>query len=150
MTEFLAYEVANLITGARYIGITNRRLRRRWKDHCSRANDSVLGRAIRKYGRDAFSIRVIAQAMNYGALLELEMALIVQERTRVEFGGYNVTDGGVGATGWVPPQSVRDKIAAASRKKMESPEARGRPKSEAFKEKARQRWAKWRAARCGA
>lgn len=123
MLRFLAYQITNLETGARYIGITSRPLERRWKDHCA-SNDTVIGRAIRKYGRGSFSMEAIACASSYDDLKELEKLLIRQEGTRTTRGGYNVTEGGDGTLGWIPSDETREKIRASNIAFMADPARR--------------------------
>lgn len=124
MIAFVAYLITNTVTGARYIGITSHSLRRRWNGHCARSNDSPIGRAIRKYGKTAFSMEPIASARSFADLKELEKALIGQHGTMVADGGYNVTAGGDGALGRVVSKETREKMRAASKATMADPARR--------------------------
>lgn len=116
--SFVAYEIENAITGARYIGITTRSLKQRWADHCSKTNNNVLGRAIKKYGKESFHLRPLAEAVCFPDLLELEKILIAQEKTRTFFGGYNMTDGGDGTLGIVFSDARRKRHSEMSKKAM--------------------------------
>ncbi len=125
---FIAYEITNIVNDSRYIGITKKPLAKRIAAHFSSSlsgrSVTVLSRAIRKYGKDNFSVRVVAESFDYESLKILEMLLIDQEKTRVEFGGYNLTDGGDGTVGWVPTPETREKIRSKAVDRMSIQENR--------------------------
>ena len=96
-----AYLITNKINNKGYVGITTRSLSRRWYEHRFVANScgQLLGKAIKKYGEQAFEIMPIASAKTLENLKEVEKDLIVQFQTKVPF-GYNLTDGGDGVFGF--------------------------------------------------
>lgn len=61
----LIYVVTNKINNKKYVGLTTRKLHERWSGHCNgvkRAdNDTLLGRAIAKYGDEAFIIEALEE-----------------------------------------------------------------------------------------
>lgn len=87
------YLILNKINNKKYIGITTRDVSDRFREHC-KAN-SYIGRAIRKYGEDNFSIQVIDTAYNKDDLFNLEIKYISQFDSYRN--GYNQTIGGDGA-----------------------------------------------------
>lgn len=151
------YMITNVITGAAYIGLTRKTPEKRFAGHwkASKREDSVLYRAMRKYGRDAFSISILAFAENDEDLCRLEREFIEQHRTHVRNGGYNMTSGGEGSPDICDETRARmrhaaaqrlingsrEKIAISLKGRKRSPEAieataaklRGRPLSEAHK-----------------
>lgn len=170
---FQAYIVTCQSTGKRYIGITSAGLRRRWHEHVYNAkrqmNPSALYAAIRRYGRDDFSIESVCVAASVNDIRAVESALIRQWGTLAP-NGYNLTLGGEGRFGFRPsPDSVEQsaakhrgrpchpntKAAAAlfhkGRTRSHEHRARisaarlGQPRSEATKEKLRLYWAERRA-----
>lgn len=112
----IVYRITNTVNGKTYIGITVKKLRRRFTDHCARAKNGTtrLARAIRKYGATAFIVETIATAGSHEELKAMEVQLIALHRSNVEDHGYNITKGGDGALGWVPSAETRAKIRAAS------------------------------------
>ena len=96
-----SYIITNKQNGKSYVGITTRKIARRWYEHCYVGNScgQLLNKAINKYGIDAFEIQVVASAKTISDLKELEKQLIVQYQTKVP-NGYNLTDGGDGLTGY--------------------------------------------------
>ena len=96
-----SYIITNKQNGKSYVGITTRKIARRWYEHCYLGNScgQLLNKAINKYGIDAFEIQVVASAKTISDLKELEKQLIVQYQTKVP-NGYNLTDGGDGLTGY--------------------------------------------------
>jgi group I intron endonuclease len=96
-----SYIITNKQNGKSYVGITTRKIARRWYEHCNVGNScgQLLNKAINKYGIDAFEIQVVASAKTISDLKELEKQLIVQYKTKVP-NGYNLTDGGDGLTGY--------------------------------------------------
>lgn len=109
------YLVTNRINGKQYVGQTIMSVQRRWNNHCylNTSGSSALGNAIRKYGRDAFSVEHIASAETIGNLNLAEQILIVQYGTQSP-AGYNLTEGGRNAR--VTPEA-KAKISVANKGK---------------------------------
>jgi len=107
-----AYLITNKINNKGYVGITTRSLSRRWYEHRFVANScgQLLGKAIKKYGEQAFEIMPIASAKTLENLKEVEKDLIIQFQTKVPF-GYNLTDGGDGVFGFKQSEEQRLKSA---------------------------------------
>lgn len=89
----IVYCIENQINGKKYIGVTTRTVHQRFAEHC--VANSVIGRAIRKYGSDNFSIHVVDRADNQAELFRLEKEWIKNQGTYSN--GYNSTIGGEGA-----------------------------------------------------
>jgi group I intron endonuclease len=107
------YCITNKVNGKRYIGKTTQKLTKRWWTHknCAfRGCDSILYRAIRKYGEDAFTIAVVIESLE-PMLDELEQHYIRSYDTISEHGnGYNMTFGGEGG---IPTSETRQKLSIA-------------------------------------
>jgi group I intron endonuclease len=121
---FAIYKIVNLKTGAAYIGMTARGVEIRFKGHwkASKREDSILYRAMRKYGRKAFIVQTLAMSDCADDLPALEIKLIKEHGTFVEDGGYNMTRGGEGS-----PQicdEVRENMRRAARLRVADPEYR--------------------------
>lgn len=118
------YKITNLVTGAAYIGATRKGANIRFLFHLkdSKRNDSVLYRAIRKYGKDAFKVEVLAELPTVDGLFDLEVQLIKEHRTFVDFGGYNMTPGGEGSTEIC--ELTRERMRRAAVIRMQNPETR--------------------------
>lgn len=107
--------VENCVTGRSYVGQTSRSLDQRWQQHVYAAlkgNDKMpLLRAIRKYGPEAFTKRVLQQCDNPIDLDEAEKFWIRELKTRTN--GYNATDGGHGVSGYKHTDDAKRKMSAA-------------------------------------
>ena len=89
------YKITNKFNCKDYIGQTVQTLKERFKQHTKA--DSVIGHAIRKYGRKNFTIEVIEECETREQLNEREIFWIAFFNCKVP-NGYNYTDGGQGAT----------------------------------------------------
>jgi group I intron endonuclease len=83
----ICYRLTNTVNGKAYIGSTGRTLKKRWEQH--QAAKTVIGRAIRKYGKAVFTVEEIACARNRDDLMAVETAIIAAEKTLTPH-GYNV------------------------------------------------------------
>ena len=91
------YKITNNITGFSYIGKTKRSLDRRWYEHCnykSVQKNIHFYNAIRKYGKDCWTIEIIEEVKNVDLLDEREIFWIAHFNTFNN--GYNSTTGGDG------------------------------------------------------
>ena len=88
--EVTVYLVTNTVNGKQYVGKTIWPINTRWNCHVSSAkvHDTCLYRAIRKYGRDSFSLSVLEEVSSEEELNEAEKRWIVELTTRVP-NGYN-------------------------------------------------------------
>jgi len=94
------YETKNLVNGKFYVGL-------KWKqitkmgviDPAYLGSGKILGRAIKKYGREAFSVRDLSWHDSRKDLSRAERETIAQYRQR--YGAeriYNLTNGGIGGS----------------------------------------------------
>lgn len=84
------YKIENKLNGMLYIGQTKQGIKKRFNQHC--LADSYLGRAIRKYGKDNFTIEVIE-------IVEDELANDVEHKNILKYNcvtpnGYNMNEYG--------------------------------------------------------
>ncbi|UTH14757.1 GIY-YIG nuclease family protein [Macrococcus equipercicus] len=92
MMEGKVYCITNKVNKKQYIGITTRDINQRFKEH--QKADSIIGKAIRKYGSENFVIQVIDYATSRRELFEKEIHWIALKETFKH--GYNLTHGGDG------------------------------------------------------
>ncbi len=106
----VVYLITNLRNGKRYVGITSCRLKARFNQHChhawNRGERSPLHMAIRKYGRENFTIEVYEKCSSWTKALCREVELIA-----VLCPEYNATKGGEGALGRVVSEETRRKMS---------------------------------------
>lgn len=109
------YLATNTVNGKLYVGKAMD-LARRQNEHLGDARRdmprSALGRAIRKYGRQAFTFDVLEEYESEDDALWWEGWWIQYLSTKTPH-GYNVTDGGRGAVGVVFSPERRKKISEA-------------------------------------
>lgn len=123
---FFVYQITNRINKKIYIGKSNDQIKNgstRWQIHVRIANGgrekygrsfSVVHRAIRKYGKENFSYKIIQYTNTETEALDLEQKLIAQMR---EFGKtvYNATAGGEGMTGYHHTKKTKQRLSVACR-----------------------------------
>lgn len=121
------YAITRIEGGQKYIGITNS-IKRRWNGHIRDASSgrslTVIGRALRKYGPEAFIFEVLREASSRAEASSLERELIATHQTLTPL-GYNITEGGDRAAtrkGAITPPETKAKMSAAAKGKRKSPE----------------------------
>lgn len=97
------YKATCLVTNKSYIGLTVNSISQRWSNHVCQAKAnmsprSFFHRAVRKYGKEAFSIECIMQADSLAAACLAERGAILAYSTLVP-DGYNISSGGAGTPG---------------------------------------------------
>ena len=144
----IVYLITNKINGKQYIGATITKLNERWNRHvCDSLKErdgQSLHSAIRKYGKENFTIEVLEEHPDENHVFNvLESKYITQYKTHGSQGGYNMTNGGDGwlgmkhseetkeilrqkSTGRIFSEEARAKISAAHKGKISS--NRGKPK----------------------
>lgn len=94
-----------------YIGITAD-MKRRMAVHFNTKDPTVLGRAIRKYGRDSFSVEILEECSSWKQACQREQFYIQTRETRAPK-GMNMTDGGEGVYGLHHTKETREKMSAS-------------------------------------
>lgn len=121
------YLLTNAVNGKGYVGLAidpHKRLKRHLHDARPLAeggSNCLLYRAIRKYGANSFSLEVLASGFTRAEAAAQEVALISKLGTRSPL-GYNMTQGGEGATGLTPES--RAKITASLKIRWAQPGAK--------------------------
>jgi group I intron endonuclease len=114
------YLVTNTVNGKQYVGKTTTSLARRWQAHKSRGKrngTSAIHCAILKYGSDNFEIKSLRDDVDIESELnELEIEYINVLGTKAP-NGYNLSDGGEGATGHSPSEKTRALLSAAMKQR---------------------------------
>lgn len=113
----IIYIATNTINGKRYVGMTEQSLSKRIRDHrlaVRKGSKTAFHCALRNYGFENFKFEPIASARTRENLQEAEREIIAQERSIAPF-GYNLTPGGDGRSGKMPPHAIANMIAAQKR-----------------------------------
>ena len=111
------YLITNNVNGKRYVGITCRGYKERYKEHLSQALGTDLDTrsvhyGIKKYGAENFSLICLEKGIPDELAEERERYYIELYHTYYEFGiGYNLTLGGGGVVGYKHSQESKDKIS---------------------------------------
>lgn len=113
------YSIQSL-SGKVYIGITMGSAAERFHRHCTdseRGEDSLLCRAIRKYGKENCILTTLVHSDDWKVLCQLEKDYIRHFNTKTH-AGYNLTDGGDGSVGlkWNEEQRKRQSEILLGRK----------------------------------
>jgi group I intron endonuclease len=101
--KYTTYLIKNIINQKLYVGITCHTIKQRFirhlndaKNHCNPT--SIFHRAIRKYGKRAFRIKILKIFESKVKALKAEIYFIKKFNSKVP-NGYNLTGGGEGAFG---------------------------------------------------
>lgn len=94
MSYGIIYCITNKLNGKQYVGLTTRGIQERYTEHSK--TDSYVGRAIRKYGQDNFTVSQLDVARSPEELAEKEIYWIDKLNTYEK--GYNQTLGGDGVS----------------------------------------------------
>ena len=92
MRKIEVYQITNLINQKRYIGITNN-YKRRWQEHCKKQANSLIHKAIVKYGEENFKFEILYNNVSEKEAEKLEKELIKEYDTLAPK-GYNLAKGG--------------------------------------------------------
>lgn len=82
------YKIENLINGKIYIG-QSIHIEKRWTEHCRLSSNSLISKAIKKYGKENFSFQIIKEVSDLTELNNLEAKYIKQFNSLVP-NGYNI------------------------------------------------------------
>jgi group I intron endonuclease len=145
----IIYKATNRVNGKVYIGRTERPLRTRKSEHKSHAgrDGQVFGRAINKYGFDAFDWAVLEECSSIKHMHLLEEFWIDWFQSADRKNGYNRSTGGEGAIGVKVSGETRAKLSRAAKGRKQTPEHiekrvsqyRGKPCPEGTREYMRNR-----------
>ena len=112
------YLITCLVNGKYYVGQTVGTLKTRWSCHVSHAlgycNNTILPRAIRKYGPENFKMEVLCECPDQDSLDKAEIFFVWLLAANKRSFGYNITEGGKGAG------SALKEMAAKKRQEKET------------------------------
>lgn len=151
MRSYDVYKITNKINNKVYIGITSKGLSARWKEHLYNAEHGCpfkLHNALRKYGKENFSIELIDFCNSWEELEEKEKYYISEYKSLQDEFGYNMTEGGDGTIGRYVTMETRDKIRQKALGREVSEETREKL-SEAGKIRTEGRIAYWESGKIG-
>ena len=124
-TFFTIYLITNRIDGKVYVGQTIQNLGKRFKSHCEpQSGCKHLRNAIQKYGKENFTIEVLAFAEQKAAANWAEDTFIEMMKSRDPDIGYNIRPGGAsGAYRGATKEETRQKLSEVGK---------GRPPTKGF------------------
>lgn len=104
------YRILNNLSGKSYIGQTRGDVHSRFNRHCRSSSGCYAIRdSIKKYGKDNFTVEILATCKSQDELNYLEMYFINKYNTLVP-NGYNLTSGGSGSSGRIVTNETRQKL----------------------------------------
>ena len=104
----IVYQIMNKINSKKYIGLTAKLLRQRWAVHkCQQKG--LIGKAIKKYGPEAFVCEVIDTADTWEELQQKEREWIAKLNPE-----YNQSEGGEGCWGYKHTTEAKAKISKSN------------------------------------
>lgn len=112
------YKITNKINDKIYIGQTTRSIEQRWKEHCRDYSCRALANAIKKYGKENFTISILQKCSSIDELNKKEQYYITQLKTLSPF-GYNLNTGGCNYK--ISPE-LRSELSKNQLKRFKNPE----------------------------
>jgi group I intron endonuclease len=108
---FYVYLWTNLVNGKQYVGkgVGGRAHAHKWP-----GIRSILGVAMKKYGRENFELRYLATDLDEETAFAMERHAIQALETKAPY-GYNRTDGGEGSAGRRVPEEERKRRSETMR-----------------------------------
>ncbi len=122
--KFFTYKIINRVTNKSYYGWTNKdpiNKRLAVHFHSAKIGKLLLHNSIRKHGEESFDIELINSFTTKELAIADEIRLIAEGKTnhcRYPNGGYNMTDGGEGVSGYVRTEEAKQKTADKNRGKL--------------------------------
>lgn len=103
----IIYKIINKVNEKVYIGQTIRDIKVRWKNHCYQNSGSILKKAIDKYGKHNFKVKIIAKCNSIEEMNHRETYYIKLFNT-LSPNGYNLNTGG---NNRIPSKETRNKMS---------------------------------------
>lgn len=110
----LIYCITNKMNNKKYVGQTVNSLEVRYAEHC-RDKARTVGKAIKKYGRENFSVEQLDVATNIAELNEKEIYWIAHIGTLAP-NGYNLCYGGGNTKGYKHRMESRERMGATKKR----------------------------------
>lgn len=115
MKRYCLYIHTNLVNGKKYVGITSQKVEKRWENGHGYNENLRFGRAIKKYGWDAFEHRVLLKDLCKSEAECMERYFISILNTQDSRYGYNMTSGGDGVRDVTISKESRTLMSIAKR-----------------------------------
>ena len=123
---FSVYVITHTATRRRYFGKA-KNPHDRWRRHIKGDNPrSFIQRALRKYGREAFSFEVVDEFPSEAEAYRAESWWVIFSRSNDARFGFNLSEGGEGNAGHVVGAETRAKQSANSKRRWARPGERER------------------------
>lgn len=126
MRTWCLYMHTHKANGKKYIGITQQKLTKRWKNGLGYVGSPHFWAAIKKYGWDAFHHEVLYEGLSQADAEALEIELIAKHRTTERKFGYNAAPGGNTTKGYIIPEQGRRNISEAHKGGTHTEEVRAK------------------------
>lgn len=125
----IVYLLTNLENGKLYVGKTKGGIEQRWYNHVKDAKNGsnyAIHRAIRKYGKDSFTRRILGEYQTEEEALTAEREWISKLGTMIRERGYNMCEGGHGTIGFRFSEEQRARRAEMAKSYWDDPEFRAK------------------------
>lgn len=106
----VVYCITHRQSGKQYVGITKYDIDKRLYGHLRPNNKSLISLALKKYGKDNFSLEIIETVFEREKLNEREIFWIDKLET-LHPKGYNLHGGGISSEGWKLEELTRKAIS---------------------------------------
>lgn len=116
----IIYCIKNIVNNKIYIGKTTKTLTERFNSHLSSAkygSNSILHKAIRKYGVDNFKLSIIESVIQNESILN-DREIFWIKKFKPE---YNMTSGGEGSSGRILSEESKTKMSTKAKLRIRFP-----------------------------
>lgn len=110
----IIYCITNKLNGKQYVGQTVRSLEERYSEHCRKLN-TVVGKAIKKYGKENFNIEILDSSLIIDDLNDKETYWIKEKNTIIP-NGYNLCYGGNSTLGYTHKNESKLKMSTTKKR----------------------------------
>lgn len=121
--KYLVY-IHTFPNGKVYIGMTGQRPEKRWQNGEHYEKQSLMYRAIKKYGWDNIKHETLIKGLTFEEAEQKEIELIKQYKSNNPKFGYNLCDGGHCRKSYVTSEETRQKLSLINKGKKRSLETR--------------------------
>jgi group I intron endonuclease len=116
---YYIYVITHIPSGKSYVGEAKNPAKR-FRQHCERARDSYISKAIAKHGASSFTFEVVGSYPSEKEAFAAERDLISSMKTNDSRYGYNLTAGGEGISGHKHSPETREKMRSSHTGKKHS------------------------------
>jgi group I intron endonuclease len=114
----IIYKATNIINGCGYVGqttMTFERRKKKWKNAAKNGSNLLFCQAIREFGFDNFTFKILCECTSKTDLNHTEENMIIIHHTHYTEGGYNKQKRSQGNQGWHHSEETKKRLSELSK-----------------------------------